>query len=148
MPLEVIPLGLNKKAVTDHVMIVGDAASQVKPTSGGGIYSGLLCAKHCGDVAIEAIRNQSFKSQFLKQYQTRWLDDIGRELTMGMRFRRIFKTLSDKQFDKYIEKFKNPKIIEIINSYGDIDYPSKLLRPLLKKAPSLISLLPNLIKNK
>ena len=65
---------------------------------------------------------------------------------MGMKFRKIFKSLTDKQMDKYIEKFQNPKITEIITRYGDIDYPSKLVKPLLKKTPSLIKLLPNIIK--
>ena len=34
-----------------------------------------------------------------------------------------------------------------IEKYGDIDYPSKLMKPLLKRSPSLIKLLPRLIKD-
>jgi hypothetical protein len=60
--------------------------------------------------------------------------------------RNVYKRLSDQQFDKYIEKFQKPKILEVINSYGDIDYPSKLIRPMLKHIPSLLTLLPSLIK--
>jgi hypothetical protein len=63
-----------------------------------------------------------------------------------MTFRTIFKKLSDKEYDKYISRFKNPKIIEIINKYGDIDYPSKLASPIIKKNPSILKLAKNIFK--
>jgi digeranylgeranylglycerophospholipid reductase len=144
----VIPLGSLKRTHDSNVMLVGDAAAQVKPTSGGGIYSGILCANHCSNVAIDALKKNNFTSQFLKKYHKLWFSDIGRELNLGMKFRRIFKGLSDKQFDKYIEKFNDTKITEIISKYGDIDYPSKLVKPLLKNAPSLLKLVPYVIKEK
>jgi len=142
-----IPLGLIKKTYDSNLLLVGDAASQVKPTSGGGIYSGLFCGRHCSHVAIEALNKKDFSQQFLKKYHKLWSSDIGKELNMGMKFRKIFRKLTDPQLDKYIEKFQNPKITEIISKYGDIDYPSKLLTPLLKRSPSLLKLLPELIKN-
>ncbi|MFH1141364.1 MAG: geranylgeranyl reductase family protein, partial [Chloroflexota bacterium] len=37
-----IPLWSRRKIVQDNVMLVGDAAGQVKPTSGGGIYPSLV----------------------------------------------------------------------------------------------------------
>jgi digeranylgeranylglycerophospholipid reductase len=141
-----IPLGPLKKTVDDHVMLIGDAAAQVKPTSGGGIYPGLLCAAQCVIVAEEALQKQQFDGQFLKHYHTKWTKEIGRELSLGMRFRKIFTSLTDEQLNKYLEKLNNKKTIDIINTHGDIDYPSRLALPLLKKAPSLLSLAPALLK--
>lgn len=142
----IIPLGVLKKTYESNVIVVGDAAAQVKPTSGGGVYTGLLCASHCSTVSIDALQNNNFGFQFLKRYQKLWTADIGRELNLGMKFRNIYKNFSDKQMDKYIERFSNPKITEIISKYGDIDYPSKLVKPLLKKIPTLLKLLPSFIK--
>jgi digeranylgeranylglycerophospholipid reductase len=142
----VIPLGVLKNTCTDRVLLVGDAAAQVKPTSGGGIYTGLLCGAHCSTIAVNAVRQQKFSASFLQDYQRRWYADIGRELSLGMRLRRLVNQLSDKQLDKYIQKFQHPKIAEIISTHGDIDYPSKLIRPLLKKTPTLLSFLPGLLK--
>jgi digeranylgeranylglycerophospholipid reductase len=144
----VIPLGVLKKTYTSNVLVVGDAAAQVKPTSGGGIYTGLISANHCAKVAIDALQENNFSSQFLKKYHKLWYADIGMELFLGMRFRKIYKNLTDNQMDKYIKKFQNPKITEIISEYGDIDYPSKLVTPLLKKTPTLIRLIPSIIKEK
>jgi len=133
-----IPLGVLKKTYSSNVMIVGDAAAQIKPSSGGGIYPGLLCADHCANVAVDALTNNDFSYHFLKKYQKLCVKDFGRELSMGMKFRSFYKRLSDKQFNKYIEFFKKPKVIDIINNYGDIDYPSKLLKPLIKKFPLIL----------
>jgi len=141
-----VPLGALEKTYTSNILLVGDSAAQVKPTSGGGIYTGLLCASHCTTTIIDALEKNNFTPQLLKKYQQLWSADIGRELHLGMKFRAIFKSLSDKQIDKYIKKFQNPEITEVISKYGDIDYPSKLVKPLLKKIPSLIKLLPNIIK--
>jgi geranylgeranyl reductase family protein len=141
-----IPLGIIKKTYTSNALIVGDAAAQVKPTSGGGIYTGLLCAKHCSDVAVEALQKNNFSNSLLKKYHIQWMEDIGRELKLGMKLRIIFKNLNDRQLDKYIRKFQNPLIIDNISKFGDIDYPSKLIKPLLKKTPSLLKLIPNIIK--
>jgi digeranylgeranylglycerophospholipid reductase len=141
-----IPIGVLKKTHTSNVMLVGDAAAQVKPTSGGGIYSGLLCGSYCSSVAIEALQKNNFTPQVLKKYHKLWSTDIGRELYLGMKFRKLFKSLTDRQMNKYIEKFQKQKITEIISKHGDIDYPSKLVKPLLKQTPSLIRLLPSIIK--
>jgi len=143
-----IPLGPLKQTVQAHVMLVGDAAAQVKPTSGGGIYPGLLCARHCIQIANEALEKQRFSEQTLKKYHRLWSNDIGRELSRGMKFRQIFKNLSDQQMNTYLEKLNTKKTLDTINKYGDIDYPSKLTLPLLKSTPSLLKLLPSAFRTK
>jgi flavin-dependent dehydrogenase len=142
----VIPLGSLKKTTNDNVMIVGDAAAQVKPTSGGGIYPGLFCAVQCAIVAEEAIQKHQFDGQFLKQYHTKWTKEIGRELFLGMQFRKIFNSFTNAQLNKYLEKLNNQKTIEIINTYGDIDYPSRLALPLIRTSPSFLTLVPVMLR--
>ncbi len=141
-----IPLGPLKKTIDDHVMLVGDSAAQIKPTSGGGLYPGLLCATHCAMVAEEAIKKRTFNVKMLKQYHTKWTKEIGRELSLGMKFRKIYTSLTDTQFNKYLEKLNNKKTLDTINTYGDIDYPSRLTLPLIKASPSILSLVPTMLK--
>jgi geranylgeranyl reductase family protein len=142
----IIPLGPLKKTTDARIMLVGDAAAQVKPTSGGGIYPGLLCATHCSNIAEDAFQKQHFDEEFLQRYHTKWTKEIGRELSLGMRFRTLFTSLTDAQFNKYLEKLNKQKTIDIINTYGDIDYPSRLALPLIKTVPSFLSLAPTLLK--
>jgi len=141
-----IPLGSLSQTVKHNIVLVGDAAAQVKPTSGGGIYPGLLCASHCIQSVKKAFNSNGFNPEILQEYHQEWKNDIGRELSMGMQFRKLYTKLSDKEFDKYINKFNQPSIIKIISEKGDIDYPSALLRPILKKTPSLIRLIPRFIR--
>jgi len=140
-----IPLGSLKKTIDDNVMLVGDSAAQVKPTSGGGLYPGLLCATHCVIVAEEAVHKKTFDAQFLKRYHRKWTKEIGRELTLGMRFRKIFTSFTDVQLNKYLQKLNNKKTVDIINTYGDIDFPSRLALPLVKASPSLLSFAPAML---
>ena len=141
-----IPLGPLKQTVDSNIMLVGDAAAQVKPTSGGGLFPGLLCAKICATVAVEALEKEDLTRQFLQRYHKQWVKEIGRELALGMKFRSVFKHLDDKQLDKYLLKINNEKTRRTICKYGDIDYPSKLGLPILKNNPSLLKLLPAALK--
>jgi len=83
----IIPLGPPDKLYKPNVMIVGDAASKVKPTSGGGIYTGLMCANYCSNVAIESIKNNKFTKNNLKKYQKLYQKNSGGEIDKGMKFR-------------------------------------------------------------
>jgi geranylgeranyl reductase family protein len=141
----VIPLGPLPQTVKNNIMLVGDAAAQVKPTSGGGIYPGLLSAKYCVEYVRKAFSEEGFSTEILQQYHQAWKQDIGKELSMGMQFRKIYSKLDNSDFDKYIQKFNTPSILKTIVEKGDIDYPSRLLTPLLKKLPSLLRLLPRMI---
>lgn len=140
-----VPFGVADKTYDDSVMIVGDAAAQVKPTSGGGIFTGLVSAKHCGNVAVSALEEENFSSKRLSEYQKLWYNDIGDELKTGMRLRKIFRKLSDNDFEKIFNILDDEEILELISKYGDIDYPSNLAKILVKK-PKMLKLIGSLVK--
>lgn len=144
----IIPLGPLKQTVDDNVLLVGDAAAQVKPTSGGGIFTGLHCAQLASETLISAAQTQLYSKEILSTYHDQWKKTIGRELSIGLKLNRLYAGFSDEQFDKYIEKFNEPSLKNTINKYGDIDYPSKLIKPMLKHMPSLLRLLPGLFHNR
>jgi flavin-dependent dehydrogenase len=129
-------------------LIVGDAAGQVKPTSGGGIYPGTLCAKIAGTVAAEAAAQGNTSKDALMEYDTRWRSEIGRELETGLRIREGFNKLSDDDLNYMIRALDDERTLDIISKYGDMDHPSIVLRKLLlsTKAPRLLKLIRPLIK--
>jgi digeranylgeranylglycerophospholipid reductase len=61
--------------VKNNVMLVGDAAHQVNPTSGGGIISGMIGGMIAGQVAAEAVRMNDLSH--LGEYERRWHKRLG-----------------------------------------------------------------------
>ncbi|MGZ7132123.1 MAG: geranylgeranyl reductase family protein [Halobacteriota archaeon] len=143
-----IPIGPPPCTVAAGTMIVGDAAGHVKPTSGGGIYPGTLCAKIAGTVAAEAAAQANASKDALMVYDTRWRSEIGRELETGLRIREGFNKLSDDDLNYIIRALDDQHLLDIISKYGDMDRPSIVLRKLLlsTKAPRLLKLIRPMIK--
>lgn len=133
-----IPLGLIKKTYSNRVMIVGDAACQVKPLTGGGLYYGLISAKRCAQVAVEALNKQDFSESLLSKYQKLWEKDIGKEIEQGLRLRNIFLNLSDDDVDELLDIFGQEEFLNITNRYGDIDFPWRLALKIITKKPHVL----------
>jgi geranylgeranyl reductase family protein len=95
-----VPLRSLSKTYGERLMVVGDAAGQVKPTTGGGIYYGLLCADIAAEVAHSALCGNDFSERVFSQYQRAWKAILGKELRMGRLIRRLYERLSDEQIEK------------------------------------------------
>ena len=132
-----IPLGPLEKTYSDGLLVVGDAAGQVKPTSGGGIYTGAVCAKIAGEIAAKAVVEGDSSANFLSEYDRRWRAKIGKELAMGMRIHRFVGGLKDSELDELIGSMNNPAILDTITRYGDMDHPSILIKKMLHPARSV-----------
>ncbi|WP_406658032.1 NAD(P)/FAD-dependent oxidoreductase [Methanolobus sp. ZRKC2] len=131
-----IPLGPLEKTYSEGTLIVGDAAGQVKPTSGGGIYTGAACAKIAGEVAARAALEEDNSAQRLSEYDRRWRAKIGKELTMGMKIHSFMGGLGDSEMDELIASMNKPPILDTITTYGDMDHPSIVIKKLLSPSNS------------
>jgi len=136
----IIPLYSHRKTYGRNILLVGDAACQVKPTTGGGIYTGLVGAKHCARTAIKALEADDFCEEFLSQYEVAWKGELGEELQRGLDLRRVLVDLRDGEIDWLLTLFGRNGLHGLISKYGDIDYPSPMFGHLLKAAPLLRAL--------
>ncbi len=64
-----IPLGGCRSLVADRTMLIGDAGSQVKPISGGGLYPIMMAAPLLSATASEALRKDDLSVSGLKPYE-------------------------------------------------------------------------------
>ncbi|ADE36105.1 NAD(P)/FAD-dependent oxidoreductase [Methanohalophilus mahii] len=126
-----IPIGVADRTFSDGVLICGDAAGQVKPTSGGGVYTGAVCAKIAGEVAAKAAFEKNTSKSRLEEYEIRWKQALGKELNLGMKAHDFVGNLSDEQFNELFSSLTEPNVISLIEKYGDMDQPSILLRKFL-----------------
>jgi len=61
-----------EKIVTDGLLLVGDAAHQVNPVSGGGIVWGMMAAEIAGRVAAKAVKENDVSEKRLSEYSKQW----------------------------------------------------------------------------
>lgn len=101
MRCRAVPGGPRTPSFADRVLVVGDAAGQVKATTSGGIYYGLLGAEAAVGVADRALRAGNVGSERLGDYEKAWLSKIGAEQRTGRVLRRIHGTLSDRDIDMF-----------------------------------------------
>jgi digeranylgeranylglycerophospholipid reductase len=136
-----IPLVTLDRIVADNVMLVGDAAGQIKPTSGGGIYTSLVGARHCARVAAEALTRGDVRAAALAPYQTAWEADMGGEMSRGWDLRAAVLDLSDAELDRLVGILRSARLGALIARHGDIDYPSRLASRLVRARPLLYGFL-------
>ncbi len=92
-----IPLRPLKRTYRDRVVVVGDAAGQVKPITGGGIYYSLMAGELAASVLGDALAQDDLSAARLSQYQDRWQALLSSELDVGYSARRLYELLSDQQ---------------------------------------------------
>lgn len=131
-----IPIGPAPKTVTEGVLLVGDAAGQAKPTSGGGIYTGISCARIAGEVAARAALAGDASERALGEYERRWREAFEGELRLGLLAHRIFGRLRDDEIARILEAADDPRLLSLLSEHGDIDYPGRAVRRVLEN-PSL-----------
>ena len=130
----VIPLKPLPRSYSNRVLVVGEAAGQVKPTTGGSIYYGLLCA----DIAIDTLRAASATSDFsalkLASYQKQWKTMLKRELLIGYLAHRLFRVMGNRQIEMLLTIMNNCDIQKLISESNDFsfDYHSKLILKVMK----------------
>jgi len=87
----------------DRLVVVGTAAGQGKPTTGGGIYFGLLCADIAARTLHQALEANALSAVDLAGYQRQWWGKLGGELRTGYRARRFYERLGDRQIDRLFD---------------------------------------------
>ncbi len=87
--------------VKGNVMLVGDAAHQVNPVSGGGIISGMIGGMIAGQVAAEALEKGD--RSHLKEYEKRWHKRLGWRHEVFYRIKEAIYEFSDETLNKLCE---------------------------------------------
>ena len=139
-----IPIGPPPRTYAERVMIIGDAAGQAKPLSGGGLYTGMVAAKCAADTALECLERDDFSLTLLSSYEERWKAELGKELDRGYLIRRAFVKLSDRKLEKAGRILAREDVSEVL-AQGDIDFPADLSPRVLRTAPSLLKLAPSFL---
>jgi digeranylgeranylglycerophospholipid reductase len=135
-----IPLSFAPASYADNALLVGDAAGQVKPFSGGGIYTSLVAARNAAKTTLEAFEKDTFDAKSLAPYEKRWKREIGRELRKSWHLRHFGLALNDSQIERVVNALRGPGLQSLTSRHADIDYPSRVLLRLARSLPALTTL--------
>jgi geranylgeranyl reductase family protein len=136
-----IPVGgARGRTYADNILTVGDAASQVKPTTGGGIVFGLACGGIAGETSAKAVKEEDVSSSRLRTYENAWRRLIGLDLTAMSWLRRLLYKLPDQQLNRIFRISTELRADDILNKTADIDFQGRTLLSLARDPRLFITL--------
>ncbi|WP_067260271.1 NAD(P)/FAD-dependent oxidoreductase [Methanobrevibacter cuticularis] len=122
--------GMIKQMSDDNVLVVGDAAGQVNPLTGGGIISGMTCGMFAGKVAAEAITEKDYSAKRLSAYDKKCQEELGSKLNKYLKVKDYLSSLSDSELDSIADAFQNVEFEEISTT--------ELIKKLIKVSPKAL----------
>ncbi len=128
----VVPVLPLSRTYADRALAVGDAAGQVKPTSGGGIYYGMLSAREAADTVAEAFKRGTLTRDGLSTYEKRWRARLGLDLKIGTLFRRLFSRMADRDVDDLFRTLHTDGLLARMTEKVSFDWHRDLILFLLK----------------
>ncbi|MBA7620256.1 hypothetical protein ES703_27602 [subsurface metagenome] len=117
-----IPLKSLPRTYGERLIAVGNAAGQVKSTTGGGIYFGLLSAEIAANTLHRGLATDKLSAQGLADYEQGWRKKLGRELEIDYYARRFYQRLSDQQIDRIFDIIKLNGIDEALLNAEDLSF--------------------------
>jgi geranylgeranyl reductase family protein len=120
---DIIRYGLIACSASERVLLVGDAACQIKPFSAGGIVYGQIGAKYAAEACIKALETNDFSKNFLlNNYDKKWKKELEGPIKKGLLFKKIFSKISDSHYSFSLVKKLG---ISKLSSFFDMDFLGK-----------------------
>jgi digeranylgeranylglycerophospholipid reductase len=134
--------GVLERIVDDNVMLVGEAAGQVIPFTGGGIHSSIAAGTMAGETAVKALEDENLSRDRLRMYADRYNEHWGKRIRDSLKALHVIERLKDDDLNSLIDILEPQDIINLANGSDIAAVARKLLRhPLfsLKIAKALLT---------
>jgi digeranylgeranylglycerophospholipid reductase len=131
---KVLPLGPVSKTFASRVLAVGDAAGLVKPTTGGGIFYGLISGSLAAESLDASLRRDRLGESDLKSYETRWRQRLGPDIRIGLAFRRLAERFDDRAINSVIQLARVDGIVPLLKETASFNWHRQAALALLNHA--------------
>jgi digeranylgeranylglycerophospholipid reductase len=131
-PIAQTPL---RQSYAERVLVIGEAAGQVKATTGGGIYYGLLAARLAAETISLAFARGCFAATLLQGYERAWRSLLADELALGLSFRKLYGWIDDRQMDGILRYIAHNELKDLIRHRANFDWHRELIVELSKCLP-------------
>ncbi len=119
-----------KRIVKNNTILLGDAAGQVKPTTGGGLISGFNCAEIASNNSSKMLEEEN--NSYLKNYEKEYHNRYDNEFRAQQNVQNIIKDMTEDDFNYMFRKLRDYEVDKIISQHGDMDNQTPLLKQLVK----------------
>jgi len=134
--LKALPLAPLGRTYADRVLVVGDAAGLVKPTTGGGIYYSLMSARLAVEALVPALAADDLSATRLAIYQSAWRRHLGSEIRWQLILRRVAQRLSDRDIDRLFDLASTDGLMPLIRRTASFNRHRDFIVALLKHPPA------------
>lgn len=133
-----VPVAEPIESVRDNLLLVGDAARQVDPITGGGLMASIEAGKTAGEIIGKAIDEQRFDKEMLLPYEEKLKNTLYKKLKRNYVVKEILLGMDDKTLNMLADSLKDYKFDELSTL--------SLVKALVLKHPSLLIKLKPLLK--
>jgi geranylgeranyl reductase family protein len=131
-----LPLSTLSRTFASRLLVVGDAAGLVKPTTGGGIYYSLVSATLAAETLIPALRSNQLDADGLAVYQQRWRQRLGPEFQAQLALRMLAQRMSDAEIDSLFDLALTDGVMPIVRRTAQFNRHRDLIVALFNHAPA------------
>jgi digeranylgeranylglycerophospholipid reductase len=121
-------------------LLIGDAATINKPTTGGGIIYGIISAR----IAAHEIQNVMLGKQKEIHYASMLKKRLGNNLWMHLKIRDVLNKFSDDEWNHLIDRFQKPALKHILASHSR-DFPLQFSTKVFASDPGLLKYISKLL---
>ena len=134
--VKILPLGAVGRTYGDRMLVIGDAAGLVKPTTGGGIHYSILSASLAARVAVDALAADTLDARTLSAYERAWRAELAEEFEAQQALREVATLLTDQAIDSFFELAHTDGIMPIVRATARFNEHRPLIRALFNHPPA------------
>lgn len=128
-----LPTGPVSRSFGERMLVVGEAAGQVKTTTYGGVYYGLVCAREAVFSLLNAFESGNFSQDLLCIYEKRWRARILKDMNAGRELSKRFEAMDDEEIEGILKAIKKSHFLFLIKGMARFDWHREVISLATKK---------------
>jgi flavin-dependent dehydrogenase len=128
----VLPLAPIRKTYGHRLLIAGDAGGFVKPTTGGGVYYGMISGDIAAQVLIEALRSDRLIESDLMRYQKLWQERLMEEIEAQLTLRLLLQRMTDDEVEAIFDLWITDGLMPLIRKTVAFNHHRKLIAAMVR----------------
>jgi digeranylgeranylglycerophospholipid reductase len=122
-----LPLAPIQRTYGNRFLVVGDAAGVVKPTTGGGVFYGMISAGIAADVLATALRRGRLTELELSRYQKLWQQRLMEEIEAQLTLRLLMQRLTDDEIETVFDLWATDGLMPLIRKTAAFNHHRKFV---------------------